>query len=143
MNLSRKTTLAAAALLSSCSSVSSNFPVMDEALSGLPSFDLFSGEPPPGTLTIESAPPGAVARTSNGAACRTPCSVAVPLSGDFSVTYSLDGYISQAVPVRVIPVEKSALIDRTPPRLQPNRVFVELQPEPPPPPPPPKKRSRG
>jgi hypothetical protein len=118
--------------LASCSSVSSN----------MPSFDLL---PPPtdATLTIDSIPPGASASTSNGGNCRTPCGLSVPVIEAFTVTYTLDGYLPQTVSVRPIPVEKSALIDMTPPRLEPNPVLAELKPAPPPPPePPPVKRRR-
>jgi hypothetical protein len=107
--------------LASCSSVSSN----------MPSFNLLS-PPTDATLTIDSSPPGAVASASNGAICRTPCSLSVPVTDAFTVTYTLDGYLPQTVSVRPIPVDKTALIDMTPARLEPNPVLAELQPAPPP-----------
>jgi hypothetical protein len=112
--------------LAGCSSVSSN----------LPSFDLLF-PPTDATLTIDSNPPGASVSTSNGGSCQTPCSLSVPVIEAFTVTYTLDGYLPQTVSVRPVPVEKSALVDTTPPRLEPNPVLAELEPAPPPPPPPP------
>jgi len=119
--------------LASCSSVSSNMPI---------SYLL----PPPAeaTLTIDSTPPGALASASNGGTCRTPCLLSAPGTDAFTVTYTLDGYLPETVSVRPIPVEKSALIDMTPARLEPNPVLAELKPAPPPAPEPPlvKKRQR-
>ena len=133
MNIGRAIAAGACAFLACCTSVTLNIPAMGDA---------FSGQPAPGTLTIDSAPPGAVARTSNGGACRTPCELEVPVTDAFTVTYSLDGYLPKTVSVRSIPAAKSAMIDMTPPRLEPNPVFAELQPEPPPEPPPPRNRRR-
>jgi hypothetical protein len=117
-----------------CCSVNSNMPNLY-----IPSIDLFD-PPATATVTIESNPPGAEARASSGGLCRTPCALSVPANEGFTVTYVLDGYLPQTVSVRSIPVEKSALIDMTPPRLEPNPVLAELQPAPPPPEPPPVKR---
>jgi hypothetical protein len=87
-------------------------------------------------LTIDSHPPGAVASTSTGGICRTPCALSIPVIEPFTVTYTLDGYVPQTISVQPVPVAKVALIDTTPARLQPNPVLAELQPAPPPPPPP-------
>ena len=38
------------------------------------------------SLTIESDPPGADARTSNGASCRTPCMIPVAADREFTVS---------------------------------------------------------
>jgi hypothetical protein len=124
----RATPVAACALaLTSCSS--------------LPSRDQFT-QPNAPTLTLNSAPPGAEARLSTGGNCRTPCMLPVSAADDFTVTYALDGYVSQTIPVRLIPAVKSALIDLTPSSLDPNPVFVTLEPARPPPPskPPPVQR---
>src|ERR1051325_11989352 len=51
------------------------------------------------SLTIESDPPGADAKTSLGLACRTPCMIPVPADRSFTVTYSLNGYLPQSIPV--------------------------------------------
>jgi hypothetical protein len=45
--------------------------------------------------------------------------------------------LPQTFSVRPVPLEKSALIDETPARLEPNPVLAELRPAPPPPPEPP------
>jgi hypothetical protein len=88
------------------------------------------------TLQLESEPAGAEARTSLGQTCRTPCSLAVPAS-EFTVSFTLPGHQPQTVPVRTVaidPVDADAG-QAGGPRLAPNPVFVELQPEAPPPPP--------
>ena len=51
------------------------------------------------SLTIESDPPGADARTSLGPSCRTPCMIPVPADRSFTVSYSLNGYLPQAIQV--------------------------------------------
>jgi hypothetical protein len=119
--------------LASCSSVASN----------LPGINLIAPAPEL-TVTIDSTPPGAEARTSYGGLCRTPCELSVPVTDAFTVSYTLDGYLPQTLSVRPVPVERSALIDMTPPRFEPNPVLAELKlaPPPPPEPPPVKKRQR-
>jgi hypothetical protein len=119
VNRTRAIAVAACGLaLAGCSSLSLNF------------------EPEEASLTIDSAPPGAEARASNGGVCRTPCTLSVSGADDFTVTYTLDGYVPQTVPVRSIQPLRSAMVDLTPPRLDPNPVFAQLEPAPPPPPPP-------
>jgi hypothetical protein len=118
--------------LAGCSGVASNLPIS-------------SLLPPPQTdaiVTIDSNPPGALASASNGGACQTPCALSTPVTDPFTVTYTLDGYLPQTVAVRPIPAEKTALVDLTPPTLEPNPVMAQLQPAPPPPPPPVKKKKR-
>lgn len=122
--------------LASCSAGNSNLPNLN-----VPTIDLFD-PPTTATLRIESNPPGAEARPSSGGLCRTPCVLPVPLNEGFTVTYTLDGYLPQTVSVRSIRPEKSALVDMTPARLDPNPVMAELQPAPPPPPDPPPVRRR-
>ena len=80
------------------------------------------------TLTINSTPPGAEARTSTGGVCRTPCSLQVPSTGDLTVTYSLDGFTPQTVSVKAIPAEKTALIDMSAGHLEPIRWWPNLRP---------------
>jgi hypothetical protein len=119
VNLARVIAVAACGLaLVGCSSLSMNF------------------EPEDVNLAIDSAPPGAEARASNGGVCRTPCTLSVAGTDDFTVTYTLDGYVPQTVPIRSIQPVRSAMIDLTPPRLEPNPVFAQLEPAPPPPSPP-------
>ena len=90
------------------------------------------------SLTIESDPPGADARTSNGASCRTPCMIPVAADREFTVSYSLPGYLPQVIPVRprtpdaVQPeVEAGGALPAA--DLAPNPVYAQLQPVPPPP----------
>jgi hypothetical protein len=129
MNITRAIIPAAfGVLLASCGPISSNLPI--------PSFDPFS-ETTDGILMIDSNPRDAVARPSTGGVCRTPCELSVPLANAFTVTYELEGYLPRTVTVRPVPVPRTALIDVTPPRLEPNPVMAELKPAPPPPPEPP------
>ncbi len=57
-------------------------------------------------VQLDSAPPGADARTSLGPGCKTPCSVTVPApdTADFTVTYTLNKFQPATVPVQVIHV---------------------------------------
>ena len=87
------------------------------------------------TLTIESEPPGAEAKTSLGQNCRTPCQLQVQPGGEFSVTLTLSGYQPQTVLVR--PEADGAVAV---PRLAPNPVHVDLQVAPPTKPVPKKKK---
>jgi PEGA domain len=77
-----------AAPLAACSSMPENF---------LPS------APSTMAVRLESEPAGAEASTSLGQSCRTPCSVAVAPTGEFAVTFSLNGYQPQTIPVRAQP----------------------------------------
>jgi hypothetical protein len=81
-------------------------------------------------LRLESEPPGAEARTSLGQTCRTPCIVPVPAGDEFTVSFALNGYEPQAVPVSVLRAagfEGSAGI-----AFSPNPVVAVLEPAPPP-----------
>jgi hypothetical protein len=88
----------------------------------MPSFDMFKSAPTTEVLRIESEPPGADARTSQGQTCRTPCELSVPASSELAVTVAMNGYQPQTLPVRV---EGAGGGDT---RLQPNPLYVELQP---------------
>ena len=114
--------------------------------SWMPSFDMsmpsFSGGggATTATLAIESDPPGAQASMQGGGSCVTPCRLNVAATGPFTVNVALNGYIPQSVPVRVMqpddPRLGSADAGGNEPHLDPNPLYVELQPAPPPPPPP-------
>lgn len=122
--------------LASCSAISPHMP----GSSG------FETAPTTATVAIESYPPGAEATASFGGTCRTPCALTVPISPNaFTVTYALAGFSPQTIPVRIIPAERTAWIDMTPPKIEPDPVLAELKPAPPPPPEPPptKKRPRS
>src|ERR1043166_3962032 len=122
--------IAGAALLGGCST------------SGMPSWNLgsigstFSGSTNV-SLTIESDPPGADARTSIGPACRTPCMIPVPADREFTVTYTLNGYLPRTVPVvprqpdpTRMEVEAGGAVPVV--DLAPNPVYAQLDPAPPP-----------
>jgi hypothetical protein len=88
------------------------------------------------SLTIESDPPGADAKTSLGPGCRTPCMIPVPADREFSVSYTLNGYLPQTV--AVIPRADGAIPDLASgssagPTIEvtPNPVYAQLQPAPP------------
>src|SRR5215475_4727530 len=74
------------------------------------------------TISLESEPPGAEAKASNGQTCRTPCALALPVDPASSITFTLNGYQPET--------EKLEAITSTgePPRLRPNPVVVELSP---------------
>lgn len=92
-------------------------------------------EPATTTIQLQSEPPGAEAKTSTGASCRTPCSLAVAPDKDFSVTFALAGYQPQTVPVQVSKPEVLSQDIEYPVEvaLVPNPVYVELEAAPKPP----------
>jgi hypothetical protein len=92
----------------------------------MPSFDFFKSTPATDVLRIESEPPGADARTSQGQTCRTPCELTVPTNAELAVTVQMTGYQPQTLPVSVNNKGGDS-------RLQPNPLYVELQPVAPPP----------
>lgn len=120
--------LASGCLLGACSSWMPSFD--------LPSMPGLRSGPANVALSIETDPPGAEAKISGGGSCRTPCSLQVAASGPFTVNLSLNGYVTQAVPVQTIAPDAGRPEDESyaPPatRLEPNPIYVELQPAPPP-----------
>jgi hypothetical protein len=74
-------------------------------------------------LQFESEPAGAEVRTSGGQTCKTPCALAVP-AADMQVTYNLNGYQPQTVPVKLVPPEPGDF--GSPPRFDPSPVSAEL-----------------
>ncbi|HEY6255071.1 MAG TPA: PEGA domain-containing protein [Xanthobacteraceae bacterium] len=86
----------------------------------MPSFDMFKSGPPTEVLRIESEPPGADARTTQGQTCRTPCELTLTTDGELAVTVQMAGYQPQTLPVRAD--------GRGDAKLQPNPLYVELQP---------------
>jgi hypothetical protein len=129
-NLVRLSAVAGAFMLAACSSWT---PSWD----WIPSTSSFTSAPSV-SLTIESDPPGADAKTSLGASCRTPCMMPIAADREFTVTYSLNGYQSQVVSVtpRAPDLTTPDVGSGAPPpsaELSPNPVYVQLQPAPPPP----------
>jgi hypothetical protein len=92
----------------------------------MPSLDFFKSAPTTETLRIESEPPGADARTTQGQNCRTPCELVVPSGGETAVSFALNGYQALTVPVRT--EQPGGQGSGFEPRLQPNPVYAELQP---------------
>jgi hypothetical protein len=95
------------------------------------------------SLTIESDPPGADAKTSIGPSCRTPCMIPVPADRAFTVNYSLSGYLPQVVQVTPRGATDGAAYDvaggttenygaPATPEVAPNPVYAQLQLAPPP-----------
>jgi hypothetical protein len=106
--------------------------------SWLPNMDLRMGSFGSSTLElrVESEPAGAEAKTSLGPSCRTPCVVAVAARGDFSVTFTREGFLPQSVTVQLLQPADPRVDPEGPPNsatLSPNPLLVELQPAPPPP----------
>ena len=94
----------------------------------MPSF--LSSGPTTEVLRVESEPPGADARTSQGQSCRTPCELTVPSGGEMTVSYALNGYQPQTVAVRPEAPEGVLGGITGAPKLAPNPVQVQLQPAP-------------
>ncbi|SRR6266542_5394925 len=51
-------------------------------------------------VQIQSDPPGALAHTSTGFSCTTPCTITIPRKDEFSVVFSKPGYQEETVDVR-------------------------------------------
>jgi len=96
--------------------------------------NVLSAPPPTITAQFESEPPGAEARTSTGQSCRTPCALALPAQG-FNVTFTLNGYLPQAIPVvlHVPEFRPDPELGDTLPSFRPNPVVAALELAPPPP----------
>jgi hypothetical protein len=86
----------------------------------LPSW-LQTTPPPPPTqaLQFNSLPQGADVRTADGQTCKTPCTLAVPVTTQ-TVSFVMTGFVPQSVPVQVAQ-------GSDPPQLQPNPVEASLQ----------------
>ncbi len=76
------------------------------------------------TLQLESEPQGAEAKTSLGGSCRTPCALPVTGASEFTVTFTLAGYLPQTVPVQFVPPQDPRVDPN--PRLDPNPVYAAL-----------------
>jgi hypothetical protein len=96
------------------------------------SMDLFRPSPQNVNVRLESSPPGADARTSLGPSCKTPCSVSVPVTDNFTVSYALDRFQPQTVAVKTTQIPGD-FANPASVATDPNPVFAELQPNAPPP----------
>jgi len=82
-------------------------------------FDSTPAIPARASIDLDSEPQGAEAKTSIGTSCQTPCTLEVPTSGAFSVTFAREGFAPQTVPVQVQSGEETV-------KFTPNPVFAEL-----------------
>lgn len=89
--------------------------------SSMSSMDMFKSKPLQVTLQLDSEPAGADAMTSIGQGCKTPCSVSVAPTADFTVTYTLPNYDTEIVAVSVVNQSGEPLLD-------PNPAVAELKP---------------
>jgi hypothetical protein len=87
----------------------------------------------PGGEARGALPPGADQRGAAGPSCRTPCALQVPASGEFTVSFALNGFLPQTIPVRALTLDYR---EGGGVRFDPSPVFVQLEPAPPPTPPP-------
>lgn len=85
--------------------------------------DLMRTAVPTVPLQFESEPAGAEVKTSGGQTCKTPCALAVP-AADMQVTYTLNGFQPQTIPVKLVPPEPGDF--GSPPRFNPSPVTAEL-----------------
>lgn len=69
---------------------------------------------PTETFVVRSTPSGAEVFSTTGWECTTPCAVKVARRGDFVVTVRKEGYVTQTVSVKSVPVQKNkrTLADR-------------------------------
>jgi hypothetical protein len=123
--LVRVCAIASALLAAGCASWTPSWDFLPSSLSGSNV-----------SLTIESDPPGADAKTSLGPSCRTPCMIPIPADREFTVNYTLNGYVPQVVPVRPRVAETfrsdGDLSGTALAELAPNPVYAQLEPAPPP-----------
>jgi hypothetical protein len=99
----------------------------------MPSIDMpsFGGSSGAQSLAVESDPPGAEARASSGATCRTPCRLDVSAAEGLTVNIALNGYLPKSVPIHVLQPDDPRLGSEDSgsglARLDPNPVYVELE----------------
>ena len=109
--------------------------VAGAGLAGCSSFsmDAFKSAPPTVQVQLESAPPGADAKTSSGPGCTTPCSVAVPAADSgFSVAFTKNKFQPVTIPVQVVNIPGDFSTPAST-NIDPNPVVAELRPAGPPP----------
>ena len=81
------------------------------ALPSVPSFNLPSFNAPGAPVHVTSIPPGAEASfATDGQSCTTPCTLIAPNGmGTYNVSFKLNGYQPQSVPVRIAVNESSSM----------------------------------
>ena len=96
------------------------------ALSACSAIPRLSGPPDPvNRFSLQSNPPGAEARITSGATCRTPCTLPVKVS-DYNVTFALAGYAPRFVPIRVS-IKREHWYSPAVTHVDPNPVVVQLE----------------
>jgi len=91
---------------------------------------MLNSTPEPVSVRIESEPQGAEAKVPTGATCQTPCSLPLPANETTPVSFSLNGYQPQTIPVSV--KSEKTLFSNPEPTIEPNPVYAVLQAAPPP-----------
>jgi len=94
---------------------------------GLPIANSFAG-----IVELDSDPADAVATTSLGGSCRTPCALELSAEGPFTVTFTREGYEPTTVEVKI----QHARMGVSERKFAPNPVVAQLAAVAPPPPPP-------
>ncbi|MBV9628218.1 MAG: hypothetical protein JO230_09000 [Xanthobacteraceae bacterium] len=81
------------------------------ALPSVPGFNLSSSNAPGTPVHVTSVPPGAEASfATDGRSCTTPCTLTAPNGmGTYNVSFKLNGYQPQSVPVRIAVNESSSM----------------------------------
>ncbi len=97
------------------------------ACSSMPGFNAFKPKPTTTLLLIQSTPPGADARTSLGKTCRTPCTMQIGSAEDFTVSFSLNGYMPQTLTVHSS-MSEGGWMEAPSPVLNPSSLFASLEP---------------
>jgi hypothetical protein len=87
--------------LASCSTTStpSTTSTASTTTSSRSYFDAFKSAPATKLMLIESNPAGAQAKTSFEKTCTTPCTMLIGETTDFTVSFTLAGYVPQTVTV--------------------------------------------
>ena len=93
----------------------------------MPSFDAFKSKPTTTLLLIQSSPAGAEARTSLGKTCHTPCTMQIGAAEDFTVSFTLDGYMPQTLTVHST-MSGGGFTTAPAPVLNPASLFATLEP---------------
>ena len=90
------------AVLSGCTGIPS-MPSFSVPKFNMPSFSMPGFNQPGMPVHVSSIPPGAEASFGTGGeSCRTPCTLAAPNgTGTYNVSFTLDGYQTQSVPVHI------------------------------------------
>ncbi|MCE2425718.1 MAG: PEGA domain-containing protein [Pseudomonadales bacterium] len=78
------------------------FPLIPSAIAGCATVQ----RGPTETFVVRSTPSGAEVSSTSGWECTTPCTVTVARRGDFVVTVRKEGYVTQTLSVKSVPVQK-------------------------------------